>query len=369
MIEKAIKFLKSCNEKSAIIYDVDGDSIGSAVIVAKTLERLFGYKSQAFPISHDLFAVDKGIYKKIKDGKIRNVIIVDIAVDENPKYILELSKKARILIIDHHQIHKDLNKFDNILQINPFFLNSKIKPFKYCTSKLTYDICTKAAEIEDLDWLAGLGIINDYCGDRWKDFLDKIYEKYPILKEGKEPYSFDSNFGLIDHMVTSGYYHSGLRGCKIAYEACLEADSPLDILKARTSNAMLLKEFYDEVQEDMVRITTNWRKYSEIDEDKKLVFLKLNTKFSIKSPVSTILSIKNPNYTVIIYMRKGNFINISIRRNDGRVDCGKLAEQATKNLENANGGGHSPAAGANIMAKDWEIFRKRIYDILNLNQI
>jgi single-stranded DNA-specific DHH superfamily exonuclease len=364
MIEKAAEFIKSCSEKTALVYDIDGDSIGSAVILSKTIERLFGYIPQAFIISHELFAFDKGIFKKVNDKKIKNIIIVDIAIDEEPKYILEIAKKSKILVIDHHQVRNNLNKFDNILYMNPFFWKSKIEPFKYCTSKLTYDICSRITSIDDLDWLAGLGIINDYCGEEWKEFLDKIYSKYSVLKKGSEPYSFDSNFGLIDHIITSGYYHSGNKGGKIAYEACLEASSPLDILYAKTSKARLLKMFYDEVQEEINRVVDNWRDYAEIYEDKKLVFLELKTKFAVKSPISTILGIRNPNYTFIILRRKGNFINISFRREDGKVDCGKLAMSATKNLENAGGGGHAPAAGASIMAKDLEKFKEKILKLV-----
>jgi oligoribonuclease NrnB/cAMP/cGMP phosphodiesterase (DHH superfamily) len=364
MIDKAVNFIKNCNEKTAIIYDIDGDSIGSAIIVAKTIERLFDYIPTAFIINHELFTVDKGIYKEVIDKKVKNVIIVDVAIDETPEYVLKIDKKVKILILDHHQVHRDLNKFSNIIHVNPYFWNSKVEPVKYCTSKLTYDICSRITDIEDLVWLAGLGIINDYCGEQWKDFLDKLYEKYPILKKGKEPYSFESNFGLIDHIVTSGYYHSGLRGGKIAYEACLEASSPLDLLEARTSKAKTLMEFYCEVQEEINKVMSNWRKYAEIHEDKKLVFLELKTRFAIKSPISTMLGIRNPNYTFIIFREKGNFIQISLRREDGKVDCGKLAEFATKNLENANGGGHAPAAGANIMANDLEKFKENVLKYL-----
>lgn len=359
-LEKAADFIKGCNEKTALIYDIDGDSIGSAVIIAKTIEKMFCYAPEAFPINHDLFAVDGGIYKEIDEKEIKNIIIVDVAVDETPEYVLKIAEKAKVLVIDHHQIHKDLNKFKNILYVNPHFWNSKIEPVKYCASKITYDICAKATDVEELSWLAGMGIINDYCGEAWKDFLDTVYEKYPTLKQGKEPYSFDSNLGLINHMITSGYYHSGMRGGKIAYEACLEASSPLELLEVKTLKAKILKRYYDDVQDDINETVNNWRDGAEVHEDKKLIFLRLNTRFSIQSPVATILGIKIPNYTWVIFRRKGESIHASFRRNDGKVDCGKLAESATKGLENANGGGHYPAAGAHIMASDLEKFKENV---------
>jgi nanoRNase/pAp phosphatase (c-di-AMP/oligoRNAs hydrolase) len=357
MLGKAAEFIKNCSEKTAIVYDVDGDSIGAAVIISKTIERLFGYAPKAYLINHDLFAVDRGIYKKVMNEKIKNVIMLDFAVDESPEYVEKMSNKARILVIDHHQIHKNMNS-GNVLYVNPHFWNSEVPPVKYCVSKLAYDACARIADIKDLSWLAGLGIINDYCGDAWKGFLDEVYKIYPILKKGTEPYSFDSNLGLINHMITSGYYHSGLKGAKVAYEACLEVASPLDILEARTSKARLLKRLYTEVQVEINNVVDNWRDQADVHGD--LAFIELKTKFSIQSPVSTILSIRNPHTTLVILRRKGEHFHASFRRQDGKVDCGKLAGEATKGLENANGGGHVPAAGAHFLAKDIEKFKENV---------
>ena len=73
-----------------------------------------------------------------------------------------------------------------------------------------------------------------------------------------------------------------------------------------------------------------------------------------------MLSIRNPNYTFVIFRKMGDFTNISLRRQDGKVDCGKLAMLATKNLKNSNGGGHTPAAGAFIMTRDLEKFKENV---------
>ena len=41
MFKQAIEFVKNCKGKTIIIYDTDGDGIGAAVILAKTIKRLF----------------------------------------------------------------------------------------------------------------------------------------------------------------------------------------------------------------------------------------------------------------------------------------------------------------------------------------
>jgi oligoribonuclease NrnB/cAMP/cGMP phosphodiesterase (DHH superfamily) len=363
MFKQAIDFIKNCKGKTVIIYDTDGDGIGAAAILAKTLKRLFKKYPKAIPGHHDLCYITKNNYDEISKQKADRIIIVDIAVDQKPEYILKLAKKHKILIIDHHQAHENMNKLKNIIHVNPYFWKSRISPYKYASSKIVFDICSEIINIEDLDWLAGLGIINDFVGKTWKDFLDKIYKKYPYLK-GKNLYSFDNKLGYINNLITAGYYYSKIRGGKIGYETCLKAKSPLNIIKLKTNSARKLKKMYDEIEREIQDTMKNWRKNAEIIENKKLIILELNTKFSIQSPVSTKISIQVPNYTVIVIKKEANKTYISFRRQDGKVDCGELATITTKNLENASGGGHIPAAGGNIMTKDWNKFKENVIHFL-----
>jgi hypothetical protein len=190
--------------------------------------------------------------------------------------------------------------------------------------------------------------------DEWKDFLDIIYKKYKM--------SF-SDFKLINDIINSGYYYSGSKGVETAYKACLETSSPKGILNAMTSNSKKLKSFYNRIEKEITSTNKNWKKKAEIFKDKKLIILRLNTKFPINSPVSTKISFEKPNYTVIVTRKKGKMTFISLRRQDKKINCGELASNATKNLRNSKGGGHIPAAGASIMSKDWKIFRKRILNL------
>jgi len=363
MFKQAVEFIKSCKGKTVIIYDTDGDGIGAAAILAKTLKRLFGKLPKAIPGNHDLFYITKNNYNQISKQKAERIITVDIAVDEKPEYIFKLAKKHKILIIDHHQIHKNLNSFKNIIHINPSLWKSRIPSFRYASSKIVFDICKKITNIEDLDWLAGLGIINDYAGASWKDFLNDLYKKYPYLK-GKEPYSFDNKLGYINHLITAGCYYSKIKGGKIGYDTCLKAESPLDIIKLKITSSKKLKKIYNKVENEIKDTIKNWRKKTEIIENKKLVILELNTKFSIQSIISTKISIEVPNYTVIVARKDGKKTYISFRRQDRKVNCGELADITTKNLRNASGGGHIPAAGGNIMTKDWDKFKENVIRFL-----
>lgn len=358
MFERAVEFIKNCKGKTVLVYDTDGDGIGSAVIVAKTLKKLFNKFPVAIPNSHDENFITKKLYNEILKQKPEFIITLDMPADQELCFVLKLAKKSKILVIDHHQVHNDLNKFEKIIYVNPVFLKIKMPPYKYCVSKIAYDICSKIVNINDLNWLAGVGIINDYCGEKWKDFLDEIYKKYPKLK-GKELYYFNNKLGYISYLVSSAYYfekkHRGL-----GYKVCLEASSPIELIKAKTSSSKKLKKLYEKVESEIKTTIKNWKKDAEIFENKKLIFLKLKTKMLIQSPISTKISLEKPDYTIVVINTSKEKAYISLRRRDGKVDCGKLASTVVKGLKNSSGGGHAPAAGANILKKDLEEFRKRI---------
>ncbi len=356
MIKRAVDFLKkNGNKKTIIIFDTDGDGIGAAVILVKTFKKLFKKTTKIMPANHDLFFITKDMFQKIKNKKFDTVITVDIAIDEKPEYILKLAKKSKILIIDHHQVHRNLNNIKNILHFNPNLWKIKIPSYNYCTSKIVYDVCNKLTNIEDLDWLAGIGIVNDISEGKWKGFLNKIYKKYNLSL---------SKLKLINNTITSSYHHSRTKGVKIGYKACLEASSPFDILKARTPNSKKLRKFYNIIEKEIILTMKNWKKNAEIFENKKLIILKLKTRFSINSPISTKISEEKPNYTVIVARKMGKMIYISMRRQNKKVDCGKIASKLSKEFKNSSGGGHAPAAGIHIMNKDWVKFRKKLVNLL-----
>jgi len=352
MLEKAADFIKkNGSKKTVIIYDTDSDGIGSAAIIAKTIKRLYKKIPEALPSDHSFLFISEKMFREIKSKKFDLIIIVDMAIDEKPEYVLRLAKKSKILIIDHHQTYDNLNRYKNILHINPGLWKINIPSSEYCTCKLAYDICNKITDIEDLDWVAGMGIIFDMCEKRWKSFLEGVFRKHNITCE---------KLGEVSNILTAGYRYSGSIGARIGYEACLESDSPLDVFEARTINSKKLKRFDSVIEKEIKSIENNWKKSAEIIEDKKLIILKLNTRFAVSSPISTFISLKKPNYTVFVFRKKGKFTYMSLRRQDKKVNCGKIAIELTKGLGNSSGGGHIPAAGVHIMSKDWKEIRKRM---------
>jgi hypothetical protein len=66
----------------------------------------------------------------------------------------------------------------------------------YPASKMVYDI------LGGIDWMACIGVIGDYGGKPWKEFINKTHEKYgypPCEDEN----CFDSPFTKYDHLINA----------------------------------------------------------------------------------------------------------------------------------------------------------------------
>jgi single-stranded DNA-specific DHH superfamily exonuclease len=352
MFEKAIAFLKS-GKKTAFVFDTDGDGIGAAVILAKCVRRAFNNSPKLVPRHHGISLLSKETVNKVM-GKFDLVVFLDMAVDEKPEYVFAIAKKSKVVIIDHHQVHKNMNSH-KIVHLNSSLWQKKIPSHRYCTSKMVYDLSSNFTEAEDLDWLAALGIINDMAEKSWESFLKEVCDRNRISLE---------QLKTVNNIITSSYQFSKNKDVMLSFYACLEAISPFDILNGRTENAKKLKGFYDVIEKEIGSIMGTWRERAEILEDKKLIILELGTRFSLSSTISTLVSLEKPDYTVMVKRRSGKDVSISLRRQDKKVDCNRLAKKLIYNLENASGGGHVPAAGIKIMAKDWNVVKKRAQELL-----
>lgn len=353
MLELAVDFLKGCRGKTIVVYDTDGDGIGAAVILAKTFKRLFGKYPEVMPRDHGSSMITEKMLKRVRT--FDNIIFLDIAADDRYDKVLQLAKKSRILIIDHHQMRKNLNGHKSIVHFNSVLFEKSIPPSQYTASKMVYDVCSRLTNVEDWDWLAGMGIVNDNSKNSWKHFMEKIYRKYKITPK---------NYDRVNDIITSTYMMSKTKDVGLSFKACLESDSPSDIISGRNAASRKLRRIYDVVEEEIRAVMKRWKSDAEILEDKELIILELKTGFSISSVISTKISFERPNYTVLVARKDGRRVSISLRRQDGKVNCGLLAKKLTRGLKNSRGGGHGPAAGIGIMKADWKILRKRVQNSL-----
>ncbi|MEM4714296.1 MAG: DHHA1 domain-containing protein [Candidatus Nanoarchaeia archaeon] len=355
MLDKAAEWLKTIQPSEArIVYHGGcGDGLTSAAILSKFCQKWFGEIPKSI-------AGSPNNLQKLKISS-KYVIIVDIAADAWEKWTLNLAQNSKILILDHHELLKNLNPF-GILHVNPN-IYSKDKLY-YTGAKLVFDVCSKIYDVSDLDWLAAIGIVNDVAGEHWKDFLDSVFAKWSEL--GSASYGFESKIGFLASILNSA--QDVKNGEKIALRLLQKAERPADILEGKSSEAKILLKIREARRAEMDYYVQNWKKIAILHTKEKLVWLYIKPKYRIASAVATILAQKNPDYLFIVLNEEDDRVKISFRQTKGLIDCNWLAQESTK-LFGGAGGGHREAAGGTIKIIYLEQFKAKVLSLIKSKKI
>jgi oligoribonuclease NrnB/cAMP/cGMP phosphodiesterase (DHH superfamily) len=332
--------------KIAIISDSDEDGFSSAI----QAKRFF----DLYKIPNDVFIAEKEValakkpfwlsrFKKFSPDKI---ISLDLGEDrlsnilnglnsiKNPKFY------GQIAMVDHH---KSPNVLDNRISliIKPFNF-SNLDGAKYCNAKMCFDI------FEGTPWIASVGIIGDFCVDKWSVFVEEscIESKISIIEL--------EDFG---NAVISAA-RSDLTGkiCSKVFETIYVLQKPSEIKKTRLWK---IKLRFDKKLDLAVK---KFKKNAEYFEDSNAYFFKSVP--GITSKLSNILSSLYKNSTIFIYLDMGKTYGVSVRRQDYAVDCSEMMRKCVVGIKGAMGGGHKPAAGATVPKKYFKQFKENCLNYL-----
>jgi hypothetical protein len=131
-------------------------------------------------------------------------------------------------------------------------------------------------------------------------------------------------------------------------------DLPKDVLNS------VLKKYQKIIESEITYFVKNAPRLAEQHKQIDLLFYFIQPKHAIKSPLSTILSFKYPNKTVLIISKDDGRINVSARRHDKKIAVNNLLEESIIGFDDANAGGHAVSAGAAFPAIYFSEFKKRI---------
>ncbi len=348
--DDAVKFLKNVKKDDGIIiiYNNDGDGICSCVLIMKYLESK-GCKSPLI-ISQPMPPEDS-LLRKIQTTVPSKIIFLDMAIDQEQGFMKKLGNICDMLIVDHHQITRDMNG-KRIVHMNPRLKDPKIYQ---STTYLAYRLTSDLMDMSESLWVASVGMISDYNLDDSQDVVKLVREKYKI----KNKNMYDSHFGRLADMISAAKATKMLSMDQLV-ELFLAIKDPYDLESVK--NADRLIKAYQEVEHELLRLRSEFEGKTEKVGD--IIFYRFASKYNLRSPVSTMLSEKHRNKIVLVYEKVTSWIDVSGRNQEKNYNLGVLLKQAAEGLK-ASAGGHEAAAGAKIAEKDWEKFRERLIELVN----
>jgi single-stranded DNA-specific DHH superfamily exonuclease len=338
----------------AVLHHTDPDGVCSGVIMAKLVEKIRGKKIDLHinQAASEIAVLDSTV-EALKNEKVNRLIITDLGVDQNPANIKEIEKFAEILVIDHHKVYNDISS-ERTIFLKPQFISGK-KPASYPTAKLCFDLASEMVGMDDVDWVAAVGLIGDCAFNEWKEFLDSVFRKYRIEKKQD---IFGTELGSAASLISCAESFDSANASK-AFEILYDSSGTAGILNSP------LQRYHEIVASEISYWEEHVNEFAEFFDDISLIFYLIKPKYKIKAPLSTRLSLKYPHKTIIVVQDTGKeIVGISARRRDEKVAVNELLEGAVKGLEKANAGGHIPAAGGKVRKEDLQKFKENIANFL-----
>ncbi|MDD5500002.1 MAG: DHHA1 domain-containing protein [Candidatus Nanoarchaeia archaeon] len=336
-------------KKIALVFDLDADGVCSAKIAYEALNRMQKNVEDFFP-SPSGNLNDDSLINGIKNANPDLLIIVDDELRKDSK--IAKSFDFKIVVIDHHSI-QDLPVKKNIHYFNPKINgdDSYIPASKYC-----FDLFSKFVDVEDLDWVAAIGIISDSGAPQHLEFLKKVFKKYSFNAGKDAEYFSDSFLAHLGEIINSGKVVKGNEGALKAFFALRDSADSKDFLQ----KSYELRQWHEQVNEYLQKVLEEFDLKKEAYNNLGLYFYSFNPKYKIGSILSNIASFKHPDKTVVIFSKKPRMVSVSYRRQDKKFDMNALARKSIKGLSGAGGGGHVPAAGGHVRAKDLNMLKRNI---------
>src|SRR3989344_5600727 len=316
-------------EKLALVSHTDLDGIAAA----KVANAVLGADYVRF-VNYEQLNLE--LVEALKKEKVKKVVFTDLFI-KNKGFLEELGKFAEVLIIDHHLFGEDLNS-DKIV-----FLNAQ----GYCATYLCYYLFSKVQDISYLDWLVACASLADWQYFQNQGFMKEVYERYgdrafvadpERIKSGK---LWDLQWTLSLALI---YFKDSLRNV-------------FDSLGKEFGEIGDLGKHAGEVQLELDRLLGLFEKEKEEIQGGWL-FVLPESRFSLSSLVSTIVSSQRKGETIVILRSDGKYYHVSSRRQDGGVDLNEWMQIVLKGLADASGGGHKKAAGGRILVGDLEAFKR-----------
>jgi single-stranded DNA-specific DHH superfamily exonuclease len=358
-IAEAVDFIHEIDEDDqvTVIHHWDMDGTSSAVITSKIVEEQRGR-----PVDSVIMPSERAYHLSDEDREelegSDKLIVVDFNLQAIELEEVRDTYDLDVMVVDHHT-------FDRVPEVT--FLNPRQEDAEVYVpcSKLMLDIAAEFGLEDELRWIAGLGVIQDFgvksCPEMFQE-LKEDYSKYLPEELSQQQLAKNCEYGRYSSVLNIKPYRDSHHYAQLAYDALMNS-SDLKELEAQEEYRQVY-EVYLEMQEEFNRLMEHYEEDREINREECIIFFELESDFHITSSIATNMSTKTPEWIHLVIQRDGE-INISARCQSGRVDLGKLLKESLPEgaiQEGAEAGGHRKAAGASMPEEYFEEFKRNFVE-------
>jgi single-stranded DNA-specific DHH superfamily exonuclease len=356
-IEPAMEFIKKIKSSDGVViaHDDDADGVCSGAIIGKLLKKTAGVEANLLSTEWNI-SLSENIVKKILSLDAKYVIILD-TVEIAQSLLDELTKCARILIIDHHTP----DKYRGVVYCNPRVYDKNIyMPTTYICNKI-YEAFTGSKE---LIWIGAMGVLGDHGVTKNLDLFEDLKKEFPELlgnNEIKDGVLFDnSKLGLLAKIIDGGRVVKENVGAEFVSKMLAGIESYQQLLLGSTKETKIVLDWYEKVKKEFDLLLKDFEKNKK-QIGKRIIFYDFKSDLKLKSSLATALSDKISDKILVIGQRVGDRYDISMRRGEGMdVNLRELIKHAIENIPNSRGGGHPEAVGGKIPKEYLQTFLKNL---------
>ena len=155
-----------------------------------------------------------------------------------------------------------------------------------------------------------------------------------------------SLLGKLTQIVDSGMVVKDKAGSIFSLKTLIDAKKYMDVMNNKT-----LSGYYKLVQSEFEKIKKDFEKNKKIVDN--LILYELKSTLKLKSNFASYIERSFGDKVIAIYQRDENCFSFSLRKGKKMtIDLDNLAKEATRSIENADGGGHPDAAGMRVPIKE-----------------
>jgi single-stranded DNA-specific DHH superfamily exonuclease len=340
LTKKQIEEIREHLEKAQnplFFYDNDPDGLCSFLLLQRYIGRGKGIAIKSFP------SMTSDYFKKALELNADYIFILDKPVVSAEFFEEVKNFNIPVVWIDHHKM-EGLEVPDFVYYYNPAFKNPKKN------EPVTY-LCYKITNKKDDLWIAVVGCISDrYVPNFYLDFL-KQYPDLAIKSKDAFEIFYNSQIGNVARMLSFSLKDTITNVVKMTKFLCI-VKNPYEVLEESNKN----REMHIKYKQILKKAKKFVEKAKSLAGESKFLFFQYSGDLSISADLANELTYLFPEKIVVVIYLAGIKANISVRGKKIK----SLVLKSIKDIEDATGGGHEDAVGAQVRKEYIEVFKENM---------